>query len=423
MYVSNEVRRREIPESAPDPSAYASSTNGASFLAILSEVGRTKDDFSEQDAGRTHEVTPESPDHVDSAGGDTAVTEESNSETNAITTAESETSRTEETGSDATESPVAATALTTPVAVAVNVPLTPPAETEIQVDVATLPSASASADGLLADPHGLLTTPETAVLPAEPVAPVNTPSADSGAVESIEGVIDPALSPDVAIQLDVEAAPAAPVFPKNLNAVLAEGAVRPVPEGVGVETTTPASDNVVKLTEPTTEATTELPDHTPISHAAAMESGGVRPQTSALPRLPMANLPGELAQQMHLMQQEGARTMRLRLVPENLGELQIEIQGTGDAMKVRLISANPAVRDALESQMSDLKDAMQKQGLALDQATVDGEPNRRGLPQEQERRPATITYRESSTAPERPDAIIRRAAPTMPGSGALNVLA
>lgn len=49
-----------------------------------------------------------------------------------------------------------------------------------------------------------------------------------------------------------------------------------------------------------------------------------------MPRLPMANLPGELAQQIHLMQQEGVRTMRLTLVPENLGELKIEIQGTGD---------------------------------------------------------------------------------------------
>jgi flagellar hook-length control protein FliK len=137
----------------------------------------------------------------------------------------------------------------------------------------------------------------------------------------------------------------------------------------------------------------------------------------------MANLPGELAQQIHLMQQEGAHSMRLRLVPENLGDIQIEIQGTGDRLQVRLISSNPAVRDALENQMSNLKDALQKQGLALDNATVDGGAAGRNAPRESERRPASTTYRAAATISEPVGARIQTSAPLALGSSALNILA
>ena len=421
MYVSSEVRRREIPDSTPDPSHYASSTNGASFLAILSEVGRTQDDFSDQDGARTREVARESNGDVEGTEADPAASDDSGVETNETAASETEMPAADDSETSTTESDVAASPPTTTVTLAVATSAVPNADAASPVGEVAAPASSAPAEGLLPDPLGLLA--DAKATPPEPTATLETPPTEIGVVESIEGAVDSALPADVTMELDVEPAPAAPVFPKTLNAILAEDALRPAADNAAPETAPPASEPTSALTEAASDTSTELPESTPLPHATAMESGGVRPQTSALPRLPMSNLPGELAQQIHLMQQDGARTMRLRLVPENLGELQIEIQGTGDAMKVRLISGNPAVRDALESQMGDLKDAMQKQGLALDQASVDGEPNRRGLPPEQERRPATTSYRETSTPPERPDAGTRRAAPTMPGSGALNVLA
>jgi flagellar hook-length control protein FliK len=214
-------------------------------------------------------------------------------------------------------------------------------------------------------------------------------------------------------------------FPKTLNAIIAEGAIR---QGTDKSAEAdPLQLNMQDLIEATAEPGAEpplpdVPDTPPLPQAAALESGGVRPQSSGLPRLPMANLPGELAQQIHLMQQEGTRTMRLILVPENLGKLQIEIQGTGDTMRVRLISANPAVRDALESQMGSLKDALQKQGLALDHATVDSGAPRRDATPEQDRRPAT-PYREPALSRETAVASVRASAPLALGSSALNILA
>lgn len=421
MYVSSEVRRREIPDATPDPSQYASSTGGASFLTILSEVGRTKDDIAEQDATRTRELAPESHGDTEEIEDKPAVTGEPASETNDSASGEAEMPETEATESASTESAAAAMPQTMPVTLALTTSPVLDADAASSAGEVAIAVSSAPTEGLLPEPPGLLA--DAKATPAEPTDTLETPPTESDVVEPIEGAVDAALPADVTMELDAEPAPALPVFPKTLNAILAEDALRPTAESAAPKTAPPASEPSSVLTEVASDASTELPESTPIPHATAMESGGVRPQTSAMPRLPLANLPGELAQQIHLMQQEGARTMRLRLVPENLGELQIEIQGTGDAMKVRLISGNPAVRDALESQMGELKDAMQKQGLALDQATVDGEPNRRGLPQEQERRPATTSYRETSTPPERPDAGTRRAAPMLPGSGALNVLA
>jgi flagellar hook-length control protein FliK len=290
------------------------------------------------------------------------------------------------------------------------------AETENAVAVATAPNTSAPTE--IAATTDIEATSPPAAPPAAPEV-----STEIDLTNAVEGAVDHTLTAELSMDADVEPAPTAMLFPKTLKAILAEGAVRPTTESIASGTELSSTESTTPPPETTSKEATELPESTPLPHATAMESGGVRPQTSALPRLPMSNLPGELAQQIHLMQQEGTRTMRLRLQPENLGELQIEIQGTGDAMKVRLVSANPVVRDALESQMGDLKDAMQKQGLALDQATVDGEPNRRGLPQEQERRPTTTFYRDTPTSTEQPEINLRPSAPVASGPGALNVLA
>ena len=87
---------------------------------------------------------------------------------------------------------------------------------------------------------------------------------------------------------------------------------------------------------------------------------------------------------------------------------------------VSAVSAVPAVRDVLENQMADLKDALQKQGIALDQATVDGEPARRQPPEERSAPvPSPATHRTTASA--------RAATPAAPiqsmaGSTALNLL-
>ncbi len=60
---------------------------------------------------------------------------------------------------------------------------------------------------------------------------------------------------------------------------------------------------------------------------------------------------------------EGGQTIRVRLVPETLGELHLEVHRQGDTITVRMASANPAVRDALESQAQQIQQTLQKDGV------------------------------------------------------------
>jgi hypothetical protein len=174
-------------------------------------------------------------------------------------------------------------------------------------------------------------------------------------------------------------------IPKSLNAFLAESALR-----------AGSTDNTIAdlhtLPDPVDGA---IPEPTAAPQTTALEVGGVRADARATPRLPMANLPGGIAQQIHLMQQEGVKTMRLRLVPENLGELHIEVRGQGDHLHVRMIAASPAVRDALEGQMNDLKQALQKQGLTLNNVSIDTGEGQREAPGRQpyEAAPNTLANR------------------------------
>ena len=425
MYVSSEVRRRELPESSADSTVYASAAAGTSFMAILTEVSKRPSDTS---AGQAPDEGAEPTDVSkvsETSDQDAPVVDES-VETRSTTNTEDgqETDAAESNRTTATE---------------------PPTETEGGEDPAlvNITNVAPSTTGTTAPPEVTETEESSSQIEAavetisastaegqNPIELVDMATADVDASDVAKPVtaapLDAAETAAVA-EPGTEVVSTSPVetFPKTLNAIIAEGAIRQgTDKSVESDPLQVDSQDAVDATvEPSTEPPApDVPDTPPLPQAAALESGGVRPQSSGLPRLPMANLPGELAQQIHLMQQEGARTMRLTLVPENLGELQIEIQGTGDTMRVRLISANPAVRDALESQMGSLKDALQKQGLALDNATVDSGTTRRDATPEQDRRPAT-PYREPALSRETAVASIRTSAPLALGSSALNILA
>jgi len=61
----------------------------------------------------------------------------------------------------------------------------------------------------------------------------------------------------------------------------------------------------------------------------------------------------------------GQHRITVRLVPESLGELHLEVQSSGGQTSVRLVSANPMVRGALEAQTPELKNALAREGLQV----------------------------------------------------------
>lgn len=440
MYVSSEVRHREIPESSPDQSLYASAANGASFMAILSEVGRAPDKNVEEKPAADVEAPSETAAVADGAAKGETVTEESTAKTPATET-ETEDAVNSESGDGGSavvppgetgppevsvQPPPATSGPTPPMA-----PATPGVEARSPAPEAALTAVALTVTGASLVSLEVLSGDNVVVAgpPADAAPLASETISGTPAVAAMEAGASTATGLETAPATEAAPAPPQAVFPKTLNAIIAEGALRPPPDSPGTaEDAAPGPEGMEVLEaaiEPgTADTATDVPKPPALPQAAALEAGGVRPQAApVLPRLPMANLPGELAQQIHRMQQEGANTMRLRLVPENLGDIQIEIQGTGDRLQVRLVSANPAVRDALESQMDDLKSALQKQGLALDNATVDGGSAGRNAPREPERRATPTPYRAAPELTETPGTTIRRTAPLALGSSALNILA
>lgn len=424
MYVSNEVRRNELPDNTRDASPYATAASGASFMAILTEVGRAPETQPTDDSTPDVESSPAGTDGQ--VEGSTKVSESpSNSEAEAPENdvEEHPAPSTDETSPEvATEASVPIEALPSvvdTVAASGATPLERAFESSIAEAVKDSPTIATESSSV---------TKEKLVVAPAPVKPLEAEkdSAKSSiTIEALDGITG---SPDdSAVETANPPQPAPPVnFPKTLNAIIAEGAVRQAPEiksagdDVNIDSVAPTdviAENGNEPVPPKPHIVSQLPQ------AAALEIGGVRPETTASPRLPMANLPGELAQQIHLMQQEGTRSMRLRLVPENLGDLQIEISGKGDSLRVHLVSSNPVVRSALESQMGDLKDAMQKQGLLLDNASVGAESAQRDpTPQPQKQRESS-PIRTANTAGELPPSRIRTQTSLALGSSALNILA
>ena len=58
----------------------------------------------------------------------------------------------------------------------------------------------------------------------------------------------------------------------------------------------------------------------------------------------------------------GERTLTLKLLPESLGEVQVEVKSSLDNVTVRLISQDPSVRQALEHHASGLREALASDG-------------------------------------------------------------
>lgn len=441
MIVTTDIPRAKVPDRGHDPVPYSyAAPFASSFISILNEMsprggeidsGRgDRDDerttTSAAETGAPSEATAEAA--LDGSVDETAP--DAGDETKAPTPGDDAVPETpgETTGERAAE--VAD-------AVAENVPSESDAATPLVVETVDesavlLPEVPVRADGT---PTPGALAPETTVPVVESDVPIVTAPPASHRLSGTESATftgaDSTTTPVEAVMLAVDgegsASPtAAAPFPKTLNALLAERAVRHGSGTAEAPEINPEATPAVEESTPTAEES-ELPAPTPqVARAATMELGGVRTETAPAPRIPLANLPGELAQQLHLMQQEGVKTMRLRLMPEHLGEIHIEIQGHGDTMRVRMVSANPAVRDALESQMGDLRQALQKQGLSLDTVTVDAGPGREERPQRQE--PGERSPRMSTSTP--PGGVSLRdprtaAAPGNTGEapGTLNLLA
>jgi len=74
---------------------------------------------------------------------------------------------------------------------------------------------------------------------------------------------------------------------------------------------------------------------------------------------------------------EGEKSLRVRLVPESLGEVRVEIVSVRDELHLRLVSGNASVREAMEQGSETLRSALARDGVNIIRVTVapDGGPS------------------------------------------------
>ena len=66
----------------------------------------------------------------------------------------------------------------------------------------------------------------------------------------------------------------------------------------------------------------------------------------------------------------GEQTLRIRLIPESLGELRLEVTSTKEEISVRLSSSNQTVRELLHTQVHSLREALTQDGTTVSRISI-----------------------------------------------------
>jgi flagellar hook-length control protein FliK len=113
---------------------------------------------------------------------------------------------------------------------------------------------------------------------------------------------------------------------------------------------------------------------------APAELGADAPKTVAAPEAPerpvrttLPDLAKTALRSVRYMARNGEHRMTLRLIPESLGEVHIEVLSTKEALTVKLVSDSAVVRDAMESQAHLLRDSLSQEGLDVKNISISEE--------------------------------------------------
>jgi len=139
-------------------------------------------------------------------------------------------------------------------------------------------------------------------------------------------------------------------------------------------TMAPLTAEAVEAPAPSSESAFSAADHRGSAARATDNSGVARPNPSAPPEPParttLNTLADDTIKSVRYLVSKGDRTMRLRLIPEHLGEVRIELRTRGDEMSIRLVSARSPVREALEGQLHGLREALARDGIEVGRVNV-----------------------------------------------------
>ena len=84
----------------------------------------------------------------------------------------------------------------------------------------------------------------------------------------------------------------------------------------------------------------------------------------------LARLPAQVAEHLSRAAQAGRTTVRLRLHPPELGHLEIRLRLNGNDLNVYIETADGAVKELIETQLEELRTALEGRGLHLERLSV-----------------------------------------------------
>lgn len=93
----------------------------------------------------------------------------------------------------------------------------------------------------------------------------------------------------------------------------------------------------------------------------------------------------QIVQRAALHQKDSHSEMRIDLKPEHLGQVRLQIVTENQQVSVRIVTELAAVRDMLETHLSQLKTDLQQQGLQVDRLEVSVAADHRQAPNRQAR--------------------------------------
>ncbi len=96
--------------------------------------------------------------------------------------------------------------------------------------------------------------------------------------------------------------------------------------------------------------------------------------TAAEMKLPVRTLPAyvvnQVSRQIFRSYQNGTKEIRLQLNPPNLGRLQMNIDSSGEMLRVHIVTEQQSTQELLVSHAGELKSILTEQGLRLDKIDV-----------------------------------------------------
>ncbi len=113
--------------------------------------------------------------------------------------------------------------------------------------------------------------------------------------------------------------------------------------------------------------------------AAGAAEGGVLVANTQKP-LPITAMPakaspasailGQVIEQLSLRVKEGQSEIHLKLDPPSLGSVRMNVAAIGDQVRAVIITDHHAVKQVIESQLSELRSSLAGQGMKVDSFTV-----------------------------------------------------